>query len=221
MKKLITSAILTMSLSFAVAADELTLMGKSVDAVPSNAVLSAPTPIGVTGAINDVSYTSTEQRTLGDALYEVTLTLDYTDVGNPIARCRSLVDTLAEQYAEKGEALPSTSALVYLFRGDYNATLRMEDGCQLSQTIGLTLTSPTPLDASLGYTETNLARMVMDGNTLTPVEPIEEAAPEDGGKDGGDNPVTPIIPEPPVKDAEEISPINPFAVIKGSRGDDR
>ena len=179
MKKtsLFASVALACAMPFAASA-ELSLMGYNVTDVPSNTTLSEVNE--TTSYIGDVTYLTAIQKTDDNSTYSVSLSVDFDGAYNAAARCATLSNSLFESYAEEYSATQGDDSSTLTFTDEYGATLRLEDGCYTSNTLFLTLSSPTEISAPLGDTEEALLYIITTDAPLSSDGDVEQGEPEDG-----------------------------------------
>ena len=231
MKKtsLFASVALACAMPFAASA-ELSLMGYNVADVPSNTTLSEVNE--TTSYIGDVTYLTAIQKTDDNSTYSVSLSVDFDGAYNAAARCTTLSNSLFESYAEEYSATQGDDSSALTFTDEYGATLRLEDGCYTSNTLSLTLSSPTEISAPLGDTEEALLYIITTDAPLSSDGDVEQGEPEDGDhKYYGPGPtpvdveatgsIRPIgkVTQKPAKEGNHkfygpgpVKPVNPFGL---------
>lgn len=198
MKKLtiVTAIALSLGTAFSASA-ELSLLGQSVDAVPSNAELKPA--ISQTFTIDDLSYTVSQQKTTGELLYSISMSADYSDVKHGVLRCRTLVGDLVEAFGEQGQLVSGdiqnitvndsdlgvsidnvAKANVFVFEDDSTSVLRIEDACQTTGGVSMLLSTKTEVDVPRTYSDTSVLNIAVNGFPISVGDPIEQEPPVEG-----------------------------------------
>lgn len=191
MKKIFKNAVLAtaavVAFSASAQAGTLSLFGQSVEVIASNSILKEPEVIDL--KIQGIPLKTTILTTMGEQVYRIDAVADYSDVANGAKRCSMVANNLEAGYAEQGERISQEmvtlsdngegvtfetvgEANVVIFKDDQDATLRIENNCQTSGKLALSLESASEFFIFPQFGDIKMEEAFLEGIDLDAEPPV-------------------------------------------------